>query len=55
MSVKYSYPIELCEKYISDFGFDFAKDIMEKSLERPKIYIRVNTLKISVDDFFENP
>ena len=53
LSVKYSYPIELCEKYISDFGFDFAKDIMEKSLERPKIYIRVNTLKISVDDFLK--
>ena len=53
LSVKYSYPIELCEKYISDFGFDFTKDIMEKSLERPKIYIRVNTLKISVDDFLK--
>lgn len=53
LSVKYSYPLELCEKFISDFGFDFAKDIMEKSLERPKIYIRVNTLKISVDDFLK--
>lgn len=53
LSVKYSYPLELCEKFISDFGFDFAKDIMEKSLERPKIYIRVNTLKISVDEFLK--
>ena len=53
LSVKYSYPLELCKKFIADFGFDFAKDLMQKSLERPKMYIRVNTLKISADDFLK--
>lgn len=53
LSVKYSYPLELCNKFLNDFGFDFTKNLMEKSVERPKIYIRVNTLKISVSDFLK--
>lgn len=53
LSVKYSYPLELCNKFSNDFGFDFTKNLMEKSVERPKIYIRVNTLKISVCDFLK--
>lgn len=53
LSVKYSYPIFLCEKFIADYGYDFAEKIMAKSLERPQIYIRVNTLKISVENFLK--
>lgn len=53
LSVKYSYPLWLCERFIDTYGFEFSKAFMEKSIERPRLSIRVNTLKISVDDFIE--
>ncbi len=53
LSVKYSYPIWLCQRFIDAYGFDFAKEYMQKSLERQKNSVRVNTLKISPDKFLE--
>lgn len=51
LSVKYSYPLWLCQRFVDTYGFEFSKAFMEKSIERPKLSIRVNSLKISVDDF----
>ncbi len=44
MSVSCSYPVWICEKYIADFGYDFAQALL--SYRAPHTTdIRVNTLK----------
>lgn len=50
LSIKYSHPLWLVEKYINDFGYDFTKDILKANNENPYLNIRVNSLKITRDD-----
>ena len=45
LSVKYSFPEYICEKFISCYGAETAEKIMASSLGTPKLYIRKNTLK----------
>ncbi|MBR3868273.1 MAG: 16S rRNA (cytosine(967)-C(5))-methyltransferase RsmB [Clostridia bacterium] len=45
LSIKYSFPEYICEKFISYFGFETAEKIMASSLGDGNIYIRKNTLK----------
>ena len=45
LSIKYSFPEYICEKFVSYFGRETAEKIMESSLGDGNIYIRKNTLK----------
>lgn len=50
LSVKYSCPVWLVDKWIKDYGKENAIDIMESTVSKPEITVRVNTTKISDDD-----
>lgn len=53
LSIKYSYNKWIIEKWINDFGKEFTEDLLEANSDRPSIYIRVNTLKITRDELIE--
>ncbi|MFA5525153.1 MAG: 16S rRNA (cytosine(967)-C(5))-methyltransferase RsmB, partial [Tissierellales bacterium] len=50
LSVKYSHPKWMIEKWLSEYGFDFTEELCIANNARPKLNIRVNTLKISKQD-----
>jgi len=50
LSVKYSHPEWLVERWISDFGFDFTEGLLASNNEVPDFTVRVNTLKTSKED-----
>ena len=50
LSIKYSYNPWIVEKWIKDFGQDFTEDLLDANAEKPNLYIRTNTLKISRDE-----
>lgn len=53
LSVKYSFPKELCDAWVKDFGADFAAELMEALNSNPKLTIRANTLKITPQELKE--
>ena len=46
LSVMYSYPKWLCEKYIADYGADFAEAMLSYKKEGAETCVRPNLLKI---------
>lgn len=46
-SIKYSYSPWMIKTFIKDFGKEFTEDLLEANNEKPNLYIRVNTLKIT--------
>lgn len=50
LTVKYSHPQWMVEKWIEDFGLDFTENLCIANNGKPKLNIRVNTLKISKHD-----
>ncbi len=50
LSVTYSAPRELCERFISVFGKEEAERIVASYLETPALTLRVNTLRISREE-----
>ncbi|WIV10803.1 16S rRNA (cytosine(967)-C(5))-methyltransferase RsmB [Proteiniborus sp. MB09-C3] len=53
LSVKYSHPKWMVEKWLSDYGLSFTEELCIANNEKPKLNIRVNTLKISKLDLME--
>lgn len=51
LSVKYSFPTELCRRFLSIFGFERTCAILDRYNQTPPVTLRVNTLKISRDDY----
>ncbi len=47
LSVEYSCPKRLTEKWTAEYGADNARKILEASLGAPPVFARVNTLKVS--------
>ena len=47
LSVEFSCPKRLTEKWITEYGADNARKILEASVGAPPIYARVNTTKIN--------
>ena len=45
LSVEYSYPVALCELFVSEFGTERAKSLFAAMNENPKPALRINTLK----------
>lgn len=50
LSVSYSAPRELCEKFIALFGVEKAESILASYLEAPALTLRVNNLKTSREE-----
>lgn len=53
LSIKYSYNPWIVEKWIKDFGQEFTEDLLDANAEKPNLYIRTNTLKISRDELID--
>ncbi len=51
LSVMYSYPEWLAKKYIDEYGFEFAQDMMSYSAEPGLTCVRANLRKIDKDEF----
>ena len=51
LSVKYSFPRELCKRFVNIFGEERAERIFEIYNLAPDMTLRVNTLKISRDAY----
>ena len=43
----------MVEKWLNDYGLDFTEELCMANNERPKLNIRVNTLKISKKDLMD--
>ena len=53
LSVWYSYPVWLVEKWIRELGEDNAKDLMAKGNKMPGMVIRANRMKTDVSSLME--
>ncbi len=51
LSIRYSHPEWLCEHVIKEKGYGFAEAFFRKNNEAPKLFIQVNTLKVSTADY----
>ena len=50
LSVKYSFPKEICQKWINDFGYDFTEEMFKAFSEPSCLTLRPNTLKTTSDE-----
>ncbi len=50
LSIRYSYPVWIIKKFISQFGEDKIEEVLFKNNEESKLNIRVNTLKTTKDE-----
>ena len=53
LSVRYSYPVPLCERLVGAYGLDKTERILAAWETPPALTLRVNTRKISVDALAE--
>ena len=53
LSVYYSYPVWICERWLSRYGRDFTEALMDAGNQRPELSIRVNTMRASPADLTE--
>ncbi len=51
LSVIYSCPKEIIQSFVNDYGLENTKNILKESLTPSKLTVRVNTLKISTEEF----
>lgn len=51
LSVKYSFPQELCRRFLGLFGIERVEKIFEKYNEAPPLTLRINTLKTSREEY----
>ena len=51
LSIKYSHPQWLCDELIGKKGYAFAEAFLQKNNEPPKLFLQVNTLKVSTADY----
>ena len=51
LSVKYSFPQEMCKFFISEFGYDNSEKYFSYFNKVAPTVIKINTLKITVEDF----
>ena len=51
LSIYYSFPEDMCERFLSIYGIERTKQIFEIFNRPPKLTLRINTLKISREDY----
>lgn len=49
LSIAYSYPVWMCEKFMRDFGYDFTRDLLSYTPDTGTA-VRCNTIKTSADE-----
>ncbi len=50
LSVRYSCPKWIINSFVNDYGIDTAKKLLDASLQKPPVTLRVNTVKITADE-----
>lgn len=50
LSVVYSHPPRLIEQFLCYFDIEFVEELLKANNTRPELFLRINTLKISVED-----
>ncbi len=50
LSVKYSHPQRLIKIFLNNFDKDFTEELLKANNATPDLYVRINTLKIDIDD-----
>ncbi len=53
LSIKYSCPLWLVEKWISEYGEENIESLLQSTVSIPETALRVNTLKVSQDELLE--
>ena len=53
LSVKYSHPEWMINRWVEEFGFEFTEELVKANNKKPKLNIRTNTLKIDRDSLIE--
>ena len=53
LATKYSYKPWIIKNWINKFSLEFTEDLLEANKEKPSLYLRTNTLKISRDELIE--
>ena len=53
LSIKYSYDKWMIRNWMIHFGKEFTEKLLEANNERPNIYLRTNTLKITRDELIK--
>lgn len=53
LSTKYSYNPWIIQNWTENFGKEFTEELLESNSERPSIYLRTNTLKITRDELIK--
>ena len=51
LSIYYSFPKDVCERFLAIYGLERTKKIFEIFNRPPKLTLRINTLKISREDY----
>lgn len=50
LSIKYSYPLWMIEKWVNEFGVEFTESLLIANNKTPQTTIRVNTLKTNKEE-----
>ncbi len=53
LSIRYSTPLWLVNRWIEVYGFSFTEELLKANLEKPSLVFRTNTLFISRDDLIK--
>lgn len=53
LAIKYSYDKWMIRNWMIHFGREFTEGLLEANSQRPSIYLRTNTLKITRDELIE--
>ena len=53
LAIKYSYDKWMMRNWMIHFGKEFTEELLEANNERPNIYLRTNTLKITRDELIK--
>ena len=53
LAIKYSYDKWMIRNWMIHFGKEFTEELLEANNERPNIYLRINTLKITRDELIK--
>ncbi len=53
LTIKYSHPKWMIKDWVSQFGFDFTESLCIANNTKPKLNIRVNTLKTTKDELLK--
>lgn len=53
LAIKYSYDKWMIRNWMIHFGREFTEELLESNSQRPSIYLRTNTLKITRDELIE--